>query len=476
MGRHPFAGRFAGPGDMPIERAIAEYRFAYGPRATVSGMRPPPFAVDLDVLPAEVSTLFRRAFEKGAPSGRPLPQEWLQALSRFRGNLAQCSMNGTHLYWTGSNSCPWCALEGTAGVTLFGVLTYTASFGETFSLTHWEDRIARLRLALSIAPMPAPAALQVPQSPEHAAAAAAWNATKRVAEEEALRRARASQRWAAIGGAIQWPGRIIVWPLAIPCLWPSCLAFAAEAPPYLWALLATMGLLFGLGKHLETGTQKTFKPVLTPPPLITSALAALASAEEEYADLATRWRTLASGEFLVPMLTTAQGLCDEYRRLSGVRERRLAELTRTARERQLLAFLASQRIEHAYIPDIGASRKATLRSYGIETAADINPAAIRRIDGFGDSLTSRLSWWRSSVEQRFKFDPTKSVPAADLSAVDAEVARLKAKTASEIQATVVRAELRRQSAEAEFLELTKRLQISASTLAASRANAAGMSP
>ena len=28
MGRHPFAGRYLGEGDMPIERAIEEHRFA----------------------------------------------------------------------------------------------------------------------------------------------------------------------------------------------------------------------------------------------------------------------------------------------------------------------------------------------------------------------------------------------------------------------------------------------------------------
>ncbi|HEX3128568.1 MAG TPA: hypothetical protein VH394_14650, partial [Thermoanaerobaculia bacterium] len=37
MGRHPFAGRYSGPGDMPIEKAIAEHRFAYGPDRAASG-------------------------------------------------------------------------------------------------------------------------------------------------------------------------------------------------------------------------------------------------------------------------------------------------------------------------------------------------------------------------------------------------------------------------------------------------------
>ena len=30
MGRHPFSGAYLGAGEMPLERAIREFRFAYG--------------------------------------------------------------------------------------------------------------------------------------------------------------------------------------------------------------------------------------------------------------------------------------------------------------------------------------------------------------------------------------------------------------------------------------------------------------
>ena len=42
MARHPFSGRFLGTGEMPMERAISEYRFAYGANAAANQMRRPP--------------------------------------------------------------------------------------------------------------------------------------------------------------------------------------------------------------------------------------------------------------------------------------------------------------------------------------------------------------------------------------------------------------------------------------------------
>src|SRR5262249_60225971 len=39
MGRHPFSGNFLGAGEMTLERAIREFRFAYGADAEVRKMR-----------------------------------------------------------------------------------------------------------------------------------------------------------------------------------------------------------------------------------------------------------------------------------------------------------------------------------------------------------------------------------------------------------------------------------------------------
>src|SRR5262244_2321683 len=62
LGRHPFSGRFLGPGEMPLERAIREFRFAYGADAVMRKMRQPPGAPALDSIPSMIEDLFRRAF------------------------------------------------------------------------------------------------------------------------------------------------------------------------------------------------------------------------------------------------------------------------------------------------------------------------------------------------------------------------------------------------------------------------------
>ena len=52
MGRHPYSGNFLGAGEMSLERAIKESRFAYGADAEVRKMRQPPGTLALDSLPA----------------------------------------------------------------------------------------------------------------------------------------------------------------------------------------------------------------------------------------------------------------------------------------------------------------------------------------------------------------------------------------------------------------------------------------
>jgi DNA-binding helix-hairpin-helix protein with protein kinase domain len=63
MGRHPFSGRYQGSGDMPLERAIGEHRFAYSVNSSRTMMQPPPGAPLL--------TDFRRllAMRSRMPSG-----------------------------------------------------------------------------------------------------------------------------------------------------------------------------------------------------------------------------------------------------------------------------------------------------------------------------------------------------------------------------------------------------------------------
>ncbi len=120
MGRHPFAGRFRGPDDMTIERAIAEHRFAYGKDRQAAKMEPPPGAPLLAIVSPPLAALFEKAFAADAArSGRPTAQEWATGLDRMQGELARCDADRAHWHWLGLERCPWCAMEAATGMPLF---------------------------------------------------------------------------------------------------------------------------------------------------------------------------------------------------------------------------------------------------------------------------------------------------------------------------------------------------------------------
>ena len=60
---------------------------------------------------------------------------------------------------------------------------------------------------------------------------------------------------------------------------------------------------------------------------------------------------------------------------------------------QRLTYLEQFRIEDAGLFNIGAARIAVLRSWGVETAAEIDEEKVGSIPGFGRNLTERLVNW-----------------------------------------------------------------------------------
>jgi DNA-binding helix-hairpin-helix protein with protein kinase domain len=108
----------------------------------------------------------------------------------------------------------------------------------------------------------------------------------------------------------------------------------------------------------------------------------------------------------------------KYENLNNEYSKEKQKLQAAVRERQLHKFLDTFFIHDHSIPKIGAGRKATLASYGIETAADIDPNKIIGISGFGASLTNELVQWRKSLESKFKFDPSRGIDPADIAALN----------------------------------------------------------
>jgi DNA-binding helix-hairpin-helix protein with protein kinase domain len=101
-----------------------------------------------------------------------------------------------------------------------------------------------------------------------------------------------------------------------------------------------------------------------------------------------------------------------------VRKNQTISLQDNVRESQLQKFLDGQYIDNHSISGIGPSRKATLSSFGVETAADVTWNQIINIPGFGSTFTRELVDWRKSLERRFVFDPSKGVNPADIAALN----------------------------------------------------------
>ena len=88
----------SGQGDMPVEQAIKEGRFAYGPHADRVQMTPPPHSLRLSQVPEEIAGLFERAFRQpGGPHARPTATDWLHALERLKGSMWRARSAAPHV-------------------------------------------------------------------------------------------------------------------------------------------------------------------------------------------------------------------------------------------------------------------------------------------------------------------------------------------------------------------------------------------
>ncbi len=137
MGRHPFAGRFSGAGDMPIARAIKECRFPYSANHKAMQMDPPPGTPPLSFVGAEVAHLFETAFSQTTiKDKRPTARTWVAAMQALEKNTKRCGVNLGHWHPSHLSECPWCRMEARGANPLFPfVVPLTpGAFGPTVDL------------------------------------------------------------------------------------------------------------------------------------------------------------------------------------------------------------------------------------------------------------------------------------------------------------------------------------------------------
>lgn len=373
MGRHPFAGRFLGAGEMPIPRAVKECRFAYGARRATVQMEKPPGTPALSIVGDDLAFLFERAFAREmVAGGRPTPSEWIEELQRLERSLKQCS-NPSHWHHK-EQACPWCSMEGATGVPLFPLMVPAG--GAVF------DAGALWRQIEQVAhPGPVPEIAEPPVQPSQAA--------------QSLGQAR---------------GRRLVTASVVAGLMIAGALFG-ELPSVLPLVLFISGVaaFFMLLNVLDKSDE------------VRSFELAQDQASSNWSEMQREWLERAGpGPFdrKKRQLTEARTALSN---LPNVRLRMLDELKRNQRAVQLARFLDAFEIDHARIAGIGPGRKQTLESYGIETAADLTPAALVRVPGFGPKTKGKLMKWRGSLERRFVFDPAKAIDPRDIADVEQQV-------------------------------------------------------
>lgn len=373
-GRHPYSGvpLRSGVGDA-LETDIKNFRYAYARDNQARGLTPPPRSIPVSMLPDAMESMFHLAFtEKGASGTRPTAQQWLVALDSARGRLKKCSISGMHVYPDLLGTCTWCALEKQG-------VAYFIDLGTNYIQTTTGFVLAQVWAVIQAVPAPPP--ISIPSPSNFTVAAQALPAG--VPGEGTI----TFYRLLAVGFGI---------------------AIAVAAPKAMF-----WGIVVGIVGWLMAGSAGTSERAAER----SRRSAAQQAAKKDYDELTERvQRDAGPGGFQAKRAELSQ-LRDEHQALPHAEKQELDHLHSTAHERQKQKFLDTCFIDSASISGVGPARKAALRSFGIETAADVSRSRVMQVRGFGDSLTRAVTDWKASCERRFVFNPSNAVSAADRDAV-----------------------------------------------------------
>lgn len=375
MGRHPFAGRFLGHGEMPIEKAVAEYRFAYGPDRTANAMERPPGTIPLETMGPTVCDLFIRAFERaGSYGGRPAAEKWVAALVQLESTLRLCARANWHHYPQHLSACPWCAIEVQTGVRLFGQRIFVdRQFGTIDVAALWQ--------AIAAVPVPGPDPVLPSERP--------WQPPPGIVSRNVANALRK-----VVGLALIMSGLV------------ACNSLPKQGGP-LWALISYFVAFVVWPRVPAEKRAETERAHRT--------------ATVEWESNVNRWGREAHQALFIAKLQELEKVRSELADLPKSRQQGLAKIQAEREMRQLQRYLDRFRIDRADISGIGPSRTSMLASYGIETATDVGRRAINQIPGFGQVLTSELLKWRKGHEQNFRFNPNEPIDRRDVEALDRDL-------------------------------------------------------
>jgi hypothetical protein len=385
LGRHPFSGKFLGSGEMPLERAIKEYRFAYSTQAATQ-MERPPGAPMLSDFPSYIGQAFESAFGRSGPQARPTAANWISMLEKLEGELERCAADANHHHIKGK-PCPWCRMEQAYP----GFFAFVSSQSATYIPTTID--VAQITAIINGIRDPGqtpnlPTVLS-PTSLHAAAPSVALNSKLKTRAFGGIAASAAGAVLICFGGGAVWPG----------------------------VLLLGAGILCNV----------------VIPPELKKLRQDRSQANSSWRIVQDAWTRQAGNSQYLEIKKGAEDLIRALADLPNEERRGIQLLEQKKKEAQLNRHLDRFLIAHARIRKIGSGRKATLASFGIETAADIDRLKISSIQGFGPSLISELMAWRQIQVNKFVFNPNEPINPGDLSALKSKIAARKVDLDSRIR-------------------------------------------
>jgi DNA-binding helix-hairpin-helix protein with protein kinase domain len=418
MGRHPFAGRFLGPGDLSLEQAIAEYRFVYSQVDPETKMVAPPFSLPLRAVGPRLSGLFERAFTRGSEKAgaRPATAEWYAALNEFRSQLRTCPRDAGHKVPPDWVECPWCGFRERGGPNFFlGVGLDGVSFQVDAALLNrlWDEA-----QAMKPQTFPLPALVLPPATPP-----------------PPTRRDRAGQRLVRVPIAypvslVSWWGLawlLVAWLVAPSTFWGTFFSFLfclwITSPLYQFLLPRLLRFEKGLKNRCQS-------PATVRAQEAAAQVEQLQALNDDWGQTVDRY----TGEFrrLKDVLrgikkeigNLQNAFLDDRYGLEKMVASRQAESPEAVDPVQEAAarehFLRNSFLSDHKIPGFGSGRLTLLASYGIETAFDLTEEDLKEVRGIGPKLRRTLLDWRTQRLQEYRYDPKAVAPGTRLAQIPPE--------------------------------------------------------
>ncbi len=407
LGRHPFSGRFLGVGEMPLEQAIREYRFAYGEDAETRQMRQPPGSLSLDAVSKTLTGLFHRAF---LSTDRPHPREWITSLEALTKSLKKCPLHSGHSYFQELAECPWCEIEMRARVRLFNFLLPGAdSQRGHFRLDDIWKEIERIETPVVSLTRQRKSLAEPAPSPEI----------------EGYAKGRSKRFFIALFVSVI-AGLFIPLLAGFPLAFPLLIAAG-------WVVIIIAKVNRSLSGQMQALIQ--WKWGTSGDSIVEKISVLRRDADYKVNLIEERWGKEASGQRFLTRLDELRNQKETYENLAQIRQFKLQQLEAEARKHQLNEFLDLFEIRDAEINGIGSALKSSLLSYGIETAADVNPD-VTRIPTIGPFRAEKLLEWRGGLERNFIFDPIMGVSPIARVQIEKEVDMLRLRLEHELSGGV----------------------------------------